>query len=189
MFSFSVPIVIFAIIYAKEIVYIIAGENFDGAVLPMQICMPLMIIIGYEQIIIIQGLMAMDKNKAVFINSIFGAVVGIVLCILLMKPFKSVGASIVWFCSELVVLTSASVFIKKYIQIRFPFKKLFRIIGCHTPLIIILFLLHMADLNYWFSIFFAFFITSLYIIFIQYYFIKEPFVINSIDIIVKKIKK
>lgn len=188
LFSFSIPIVIFSIIYAKEIVYIIAGANFDGAVLPMQICMPLMIIIGYEQIIIIQGLMAMDKNKAVFINSIFGAIIGIVLCILLMKPFKSVGASIVWFCSELVVLSSASVFIKKYIQIKFPFKKLFRMIVYHIPLIIILFLSHIVDLNYWLSIFSAFFVTCLYVIFIQYYFIKEPFVINTINIVIKKIK-
>lgn len=189
LFSFSVPIVIFAIIYAKEIVYIIAGPNFAGAVLPMQICMPLMIIIGYEQIIIIQGLMAMDKNKAVFINSLFGAVVGVVLCVLLMKSLKSVGASIVWFCSELVVLASASVFIKRYIQIRFPLMKLFRTIVYHIPLVIILFLFRLIGLNYWISIFSAFFITSVYLILIQYNFIKEPFILNTINSVINKNKK
>lgn len=188
LFSFSVPIVFFSIIYAKEIIYIIAGSGFDGAVLPMQICMPLMIIIGYEQIIIIQGLMAMDKNKAVFVNSIFGAVVGVLLCILLMKTFKSVGASVVWLCSELAVLTSASYFIKKYLQISFPFKKLFIAIFYHLPLLIILLLFHMVDLNYFLSLFLSIFITVLYSLGVQLLFVKDSVILSLVNPFIQKFK-
>lgn len=188
LFSFSIPIVFFSIVYAKEIIYVIAGSGFDGAVLPMQICMPLMVVIGYEQIIIIQGLMAMDKNKAVFINSFLGAVIGILLCILLMSKFKSVGASIVWLCSELVVLTSASYFIKKYIQIVFPFKKLFNAILYHLPLLILLLLFHMVDINHLLSLFLSIVITSLYSLGVQLYFIKDDVILNLVNSVILKFK-
>lgn len=188
LFSFSIPIVFFSIVYAKEIIYVIAGSGFDGAVLPMQICMPLMVVIGYEQIIIIQGLMAMDKNKAVFINSILGAVIGILLCVLLMSKFKSVGASIVWLCSELVVLTSASYFIKKYIQIVFPFKKLFNAILYHLPLLILLLLFHMVDINHLLSLFLSIVITSLYSLGVQLYFIKDDVILNLVNSVILKFK-
>ena len=66
LFSYSIPFVILFIIYAPEIIWLYAGKGYEGAIIPMQICMPLMIIIGYEQIIITQGLLPLDKNKAVF---------------------------------------------------------------------------------------------------------------------------
>lgn len=186
LFSFAVPVVVFSMIYAKEIVYIIAGPDFDGAVLPMRICLPLILFIGYEQIIIIQGLMAMGKNKAVFINSICGAIVGVVLCVLLMKSLKSVGASIVWCCSELVVLSSASFFIKKYIGLTFPFAMLSKAIGYHVPLVILLLAFYSVDLNCWVSIGLALCITCIYTILVQYFFIKEPMVLNIIHSLIKK---
>lgn len=188
LFSFSIPLVLFTLIYAKEIVYIIAGDNFNGAVLPMQICLPLIIVIGYEQIIIIQGLMAMGKNKAVFINSIFGAIVGITMCILLMKPLKSIGASIVWCCSEIAVLCSASIYINKYLQIGFPYKLFFRYVFCHAPLLIVLLLIHYILQNYLLSITIAVFSTCIYVLVVQYHIIKQPFIINKCRSIIAKIK-
>ena len=50
--------------------------------------MPLILIIGYEQIIVIQILMPLKRDKAIFINSIIGASVGILLNILLVAFFK-----------------------------------------------------------------------------------------------------
>lgn len=86
--------------------------------------MPLIFIIGYEQILVIQTLMPLKKDRAIFINSVIGATIGVVLNILLVPIFKSVGSSIVWLCSELAVFTSAQLFVIKYTGIGFPLKKL-----------------------------------------------------------------
>jgi O-antigen/teichoic acid export membrane protein len=108
--------------FAPEIVGIIAGAGYEGSILPMRIVMPLMIIIGTEEILIIQLLMPLNKDKAIFINSVIGAVIGVALAIVLVKNYHSVGSSIVWVCSELSILISASYFVKKYIGIHIPYK-------------------------------------------------------------------
>ena len=63
LIEFSIPIIIFAIIYTPEIVKIIAGDGYEGAISPMRISIPLIFIIGYEQIQVIQVLMPMKRDK------------------------------------------------------------------------------------------------------------------------------
>ena len=122
LYTFCFPIIIFFVFFAPQVIRIIAGAGYEGSILPMRIVMPLMIIIGTEEILIIQLLMPLNKDKAIFINSVIGAVVGILLAIILVRNFHSVGSSIVWVCSELSILISASYFVKKYIGIQIPYK-------------------------------------------------------------------
>ena len=142
LFSYSIPFVLLFIVFAPEIIHIYAGDGFEGAVLPMQISMPLMIIIGYEQIIIMQGLLPLDKNKSVLVNAIVGAVVGVILSLIIVAKFKSVGSTIVWTASELCVLFSASIFIKKYLNYKFPFNLLIKELISYIPLLAILICVH-----------------------------------------------
>ena len=108
-----IPIAAGICIFAPLIIRIIAGPEFEGAIVPLRIISPLIVIIGIEQIIIIQGLMPLKKDKAILINSIAGAVTGITLNLLLVPRYGAVGSSIAWFASECVVLTSALIFFNK----------------------------------------------------------------------------
>lgn len=180
LFSCAVPIVIFAIIYAKEIVFLLAGHNFEGAIIPLQICMPLLLIIGYEQIIIIQGLMAMDKNSAVLLNSVCGSVVGLILCILLMSHYKSIGASIAWCISELAVLCSASYFINKYINIKFPFYMLIKSVLYYTPMLLIILAIHSLSINVWLSVCISLLFSIIYFFIVQFFLIKNSTILKLI---------
>ena len=108
-----IPIAAGICLFAPLIIRIIAGPEFEGAILPLRIIAPLIVIIGIEQIIIIQGLMPLKQDKAILINSIAGAVTGITLNVLLVPQHGAVGASIAWFASECVVLTSALIFFRK----------------------------------------------------------------------------
>lgn len=139
LFAFSIPLVFFTIIFAPTIINIIAGKGYEGAVLPMRIMMPLMLVIGYEQILIIQTLMPLKKDKAILRNSIYGASVAIFLNILLVPMLASVGSSIVWLASELAVLCSGQYYVSKYIGIHFPWGNLIRNIVINIPLMIILY--------------------------------------------------
>ena len=142
LFSYSIPFVLLFVVYAPEIINIYAGKGVEGAILPMQISMPLMIIIGYEQIIITQGLLPLDKNKSVLVNAIIGAVVGVGLSFIIVGKLKSVGSTLVWAISELCVLLSASIFISKYLHYKFPLVLLLKELISYTPLLPILLYMH-----------------------------------------------
>lgn len=120
LFRFSLPLVAFTVIYTPEIIFLISGRGYEGAVIPMRIVMPLMLVIGYEQIVIVQTLMPLKKDKAVFINSIIGATIGLALNFLLVPYLRSVGSAIVWVCSEVSVLLAAQYFVFKYLGKTFP---------------------------------------------------------------------
>ena len=137
LYTFCFPIIIFFVFFAPQVIHIIAGTGYEGSILPMRIVMPLMIIIGTEEILIIQLLMPMNKDKAIFINSVIGAVVGVVLAIILVKNMHSVGSSIVWVCSEFSILISASYFVKKYIGIQIPYKMILMKFTHSIPYILI----------------------------------------------------
>ena len=77
LFGFSIPLISFTMIFAKPIILLLSGKGYDGAITPMQIVMPLILIIGYEQILVIQTLMPLKYDKAILINSIVGACIGI----------------------------------------------------------------------------------------------------------------
>ena len=168
LFFISVPIVIIAIIYAPTIIRIVAGEGYEGAVLPMRIIMPLIMIIGYEQIIIIQGLMPLKQDKAILRNSIAGALVGIILNIALVSSFKSVGSSIVWIVSEIVVLISAQYYIGRCIDTKFPWKRLGKHIGVNLPLAGLAYCLYVYIDNLWISALIACVLFLCYEIALQY---------------------
>ena len=103
--------------------------------------MPLMLVIGYEQIIIIQMLMPLKKDRAILINSVWGGGCALLLNFLLVPKFESVGSAFVWVISELIVLFSAQYFISKYAKFEFPLSKFVGRIVSSLPIIIVFLLL------------------------------------------------
>lgn len=133
----SIPAIIYVEFYAPEIVNLIAGAGYDGAILPMRIVMPLVFIIGYEQVLIIQTLMPLKKDSVIFRNSIIGALIGVVLNIILVPYLYSLGSALVWLLSETTILVLAQVAVRKYLNQSFPYSGMLRTILSYLPLIII----------------------------------------------------
>ncbi len=118
----SLPIIVVCLFCAGEIITIIAGVGYEGAVLPFRIVIFLLLVIGMEQIVIQQFLMASTSNKSIFIVSSVGATVGIAGNILLTPKLGAVGSSISWGVSELSVLFVGFFLAKKYVGISFDKK-------------------------------------------------------------------
>lgn len=110
---FAIPCVIAIEIFAPTIINIIAGPGYNGAILPLRIIAPLVLIIGLEQILITQSLMPMGNDKAVLINSIIGAFVGLAANLILVPKLASVGSAMVWLVSETAVMLSAMYFFRR----------------------------------------------------------------------------
>ena len=133
LLTFSVPLVFFATVCAPEIVRLFAGAGFEGAILPARLIMPLILVVGLEQIFVLQVLMPNRRDRAVFIGACGGAVVGITLTLTLVRPLLALGSAIVWVSSEVVVLIFASYFSRKEDGIRFPWKELLGQVLCYLP--------------------------------------------------------
>lgn len=174
LFGFTIPISVLAVIFAPEIIYLIAGNGYEGAIIPLRIIMPLVIIIGYEQILVLLILTSLKKDKAIFINSIFGAVVGISLNFLLVPVFKSIGSSLVWFVSECVVLVSSQYFVNKFIAVNFPYRKfLVNILWAIPGVVLLLLIKNYFHFHALILVFIAGATTIIYFLIVQLYFIKN----------------
>ena len=73
LFSFSIPIVILCCIFTPDIINIIAGKGYEGAVIPLRVQIPLIFIIGYSQILVIQILIPLKKDNALTVIAGVGA--------------------------------------------------------------------------------------------------------------------
>jgi O-antigen/teichoic acid export membrane protein len=189
LFCVSVPIVVFTTAMAPSIIRIISGSGYDGAITPMRIVMPLMIVIGYEQIVILQGLLPLQKDKALLINSILGSVVGLILNLILVPLYASIGSSVVWISSELAVLISAQYFFTRYIGFKFPFKTLLKYLITYVPLFLILLWFEEANkMNEFIAIAISGLILLVYFSFVVFKFIRNEFMISTIQRYIKKLR-
>ena len=134
LFAFSFPIVIWMMIMAPDIVRVIAGPEFGLAVVPMIIIAPLVFVVGYEQILVLQTLLPLGKDKIMLRNSLIGAGIGVLLNITLVPSFASVGSSVVWIAVECIILVLSQIAVTKELDIRFPILATLKNIAVYIPL-------------------------------------------------------
>ena len=103
VFLIAVPLTCYFILYAKEGILFLSGNEYMPAVLPMQIIMPTIIFIGLTNIMGIQMLVPMGLEKVVLYSEIAGAIVDLILNTLLIPRLASAGAAIGTLVAEGVV--------------------------------------------------------------------------------------
>lgn len=162
LFMFAVPLVVYASLCAPEIVRIFAGAGYEGAYVPARIMMPLILVVGLEQIYVIQILMPNKRDRSIFVNSCVGATVGVLLNVLLVSRLQAVGSAIVWITSEAAVLVVASWFASRYDGIAFPWEKLFREVLAYLPLAILSIVLYKLIPQPWFRLTAVTVLTGIY---------------------------
>jgi O-antigen/teichoic acid export membrane protein len=182
LIAFCMPLIIVSTIFAPQIINLIAGPGYEGAIVPMRIVMPLMLVIGIEQILVLQLLMPLKKDKIILINSIVGACVGLLLNVFLVSKLKSVGAAVVWICSEVSVLIIAQYFVQKTLNIYFPFKKVFLNIIYALPMVIIcLCLQEFVAIPGILALLIAFGVCGLYFAIVQIFLIKNVLLLGVLN--------
>lgn len=169
-------------IFAPNILHFLLGDGFEGSYLPFRIIAPLIFIIGYEQILVMQILIPCKHDKVVLRNSVIGASIAILANLLIVKIYGATGSAIVWLTSELAVLTATLVYICRTTQYRMPVRSVTRYALCYLPLAVIL---------YWYEtttkgsdltvIVVAGVVVSLFTVLVQKYYIKSPVAIPFIN--------
>lgn len=184
LLALSMPLIIFAVIMSPQIIELISGDGYEGAIIPMRITMPLMLVIGFEQILIIQTLMPLKGDKIILRNSILGALIGISMNVLLVKELQSIGSACVWVISELTILISAQWFLSKKYNMHFPFRLVCARILQNFPLAVLLFVFSKIPWHSFVLLVVTLGITFVYSFILQFYIIKdEMFLVQYRNII------
>lgn len=106
---------IFFMLFAKESILVLSGAEFKGAIPAMVLIMPTLLLIGTSNIIGLQMLVPMGKEKFVLYSEIAGAVVNIIVNAVLIPHMSSAGAAIGTVAAEFIVVIVQIYFLKDII--------------------------------------------------------------------------
>lgn len=140
MCTFSIPMILCSMILAPQIVYVLSGSGYEGAVLPMRIIMPAILFVGIAQVLAVQVLMPMRKDKVLFFASLWGALISLVINILLVPRIQSIGTAVVLLCSELVVTLVYIVYTLRHGLLKLPFRIIGKNLVYSLPCVVICYL-------------------------------------------------
>ena len=104
VFLLAAPLMLFFTLFAKQGIFFLSGTAYINSILPMQIIMPTLLFIGITNILGIQILVPLGKEKIVLYSEIIGAITDLILNIILIPSMASVGAAIGTLAAEFVVL-------------------------------------------------------------------------------------
>ena len=182
LFCISVPLVIFTVVMARPIVYLISGKEYEGAVFLLQIVAPLILIIGYEQILVMQALMPLKEDKVILKNSFMGALLGISLNVLLVPRWQGVGSSVCWLLSETLILVLSQKFMLKEFKVYFPLRRFLGVLKGYILLVPFLYMVYCFWENeVWWQVFVGGVVMGVYVIFVQLFFLKNSVVLAFIS--------
>ncbi len=99
----AVPMAVYFIMFAREGVLFLSGPEFEDAVVPMMIIMPTIVFIGLTNVLGIQMLVPLGKEKMVLISEVVGAFVDLVINAALIPTYGAAGAAFGTLIAEIAV--------------------------------------------------------------------------------------
>lgn len=115
----ATPMMLYFILYAKQGIYFLSGSAYSGSIVPMQIVMPTLLFIGLSNILGIQILVPLGREKVVLYSEIIGAIVNLIINALLIPKFTSVGVAIGTLSAEITVFVVQFVALKEEVSSAF----------------------------------------------------------------------
>lgn len=158
MASFCIPIVSCSIILSPQIIYILSGVGYEGAILPMQIIMPAALAVGIAQVLALQILIPLKKERLLLLASIIGGICSLIINISIVPSLKSIGSSLVLLCSEIIVTSIYLIFCLYKQKISIPIDIFFKSLFYSIPSIIICYLCVKWNNNPFICVFLSIFI-------------------------------
>ena len=104
VFLAAFPMMIYFMLFAKQGIFLLSGQNYAGSVIPMQWIMPTLLFIGLSNVLGIQILVPLGRERVVLWSIVAGAAVDVVLNLVLIPNFGAAGAAAATSAAELVVL-------------------------------------------------------------------------------------
>ena len=188
IFVFSIPLMIYFILFAKIIVLFLFGSAFNASVIPMQVIMPTLLFIGITNLIGFQIMVPLGKENLVLYSVILGGITDVILNFILIPKYSATGAALGTVFAELIVLIFQVVVMKKYVLNNIKNQEYIKFIPALFLSIIISLCLVRFSYNNLFAIivsalsFFVIYVTMLYLT-------KEKITVEIFNTIILRLKK
>lgn len=112
----SLPVSIYFVFYAKESILLLSGEAYMGAVMPMCIITPTIILIGLTNVFGIQVLVPTGREDKVLKSVAAGAVTDLILNMIYIPRYAASGAALGTLIAEVVVLIVQVFYLSKLLN-------------------------------------------------------------------------
>ena len=106
------PLMLFTIFYAKDCLIFLSGNEFIGATLAMQIIAPTIVLIGLSNLLGIQVLTPLNREKQLVYSVVAGAVADLILNMVFIPEMGAAGAALGTLVAEAVVLMVQILYLK-----------------------------------------------------------------------------
>ena len=124
----AASVVIFFTLFAKETILILAGENYVASIIPLQIVVWALILSAITNILGIQILLPLKKDKQLLFSVLCAATVDVIANFLLVPKLAAVGTALSVIAAELSVLIVQMIILRQYIKILFSGLQLHKMI-------------------------------------------------------------
>lgn len=115
----SVPMMVFLAGAADQVIFLLSGTDFAGAVLPMQVISVTIVMIALTNVMGMQILVPSGREKLTTVSTIWGACVNLIVNLLMIPKFGAMGAVIGTVLAELTVLAVQTFFLRKELPLFF----------------------------------------------------------------------
>ena len=148
----SIPLVAYFICFVEEVIMFLSGANYVNSILPMQILMPTILLIGITNVTGMQMMVPLGLEKQVLISEVLGAIVDLVINIMMIPNFSYVGAAIGTLIAEIIVMTYQLFILRESILSFFKNYNYFKIIITIVAAMLLSIFVKFLNIGYFFKI-------------------------------------
>lgn len=184
----SFPIAFGIMSVAPYFVPLFFGEQFYGTILPLQIIILTVVVIGFNNLTGIQILLGFGKDKLFLYSIVAGTITNIALNLFLIPLLGAVGTAISAVCAEIVVLSIMLYFVYKTTPIRFvEFKEILVTIAI-SSLFFIISQFVFSSYEGWKGVLLTIILCTIFYLLCQY-FVKSPSERALLGLVIKKMRR
>lgn len=104
MFALSLPMIFGVLLVANEFVPLFFGQGYDKVIILMKLLTPFLLLVGISGVIGTQYLLPTQRQREYTTSVIIGAIANVIISLLLIKKYKSIGVSIGTVSAELIIV-------------------------------------------------------------------------------------
>lgn len=186
----TIPVATFFMLFAKESVIFLSGNEYVEATFAMQILLPTIVISSVSQIIGSQYSVSVGKERNLMIAVIFGAIANVVFNCLFIPKFSYNGAAVGTVIAEATQCTIQIILAKDMVKEVFSVKKFLQTVICAGTAAIVAYIVkHFLVINSVFGILLVNSIIFFAVFFALMLLIKYDMCIYMLDFFLSKVKK
>ncbi len=181
IFITAIPIIVIGTVFARDIIFLIAGDGYERAIYPFQIVLIQVLLVGIAQILENQILLAFKKYKEILISTILSVSLAIAIIIIFVPQYAEIASAYSVAIPHIVEVALLYYFAKKCIDFKFSFVTFIKITISCIPIAAICICAQNFIQNGAIALIVGGSLSVIFYLIVQYYVIKNEFVLSSIE--------